>query len=98
MFGFKKRRRNRLVAQQFPAEWMAIIERNVPYYRLLPEADQKELQSHIQIFIDEKRFEGCGGLKITDEIKVTIGPSLGSGIPPVIRGSEGSEARWRNCR
>src|SRR4030042_5057439 len=72
MFGFKKRRRNRLAAQQFPAEWLAIIERNVPFYRLLPHAEQKELQRHIQIFIGEKRFEGCGGLKITDEIKVTI--------------------------
>ena len=72
MFGFKKRRRNRLAAQQFPAEWLAIIERNVPFYKLLPETDQKELQRHIQIFIGEKRFEGCGGLKITDEIKVTI--------------------------
>jgi len=72
MFGFKKRRRNRLAANPFPAEWLAIIERNVPFYKLLPEADQKELQRHIQIFIAEKRFEGCGGLKITDEIKVTI--------------------------
>ncbi len=72
MFGLKKRRRNRLVAQSFLDEWLAIIKRNVPYYRLLPEADQKELQRHIQIFIGEKRFEGCGGLKITDEIKVTI--------------------------
>jgi Mlc titration factor MtfA (ptsG expression regulator) len=72
MFGFKKRRRNRLTSQPFPDEWLAIIERNVPYYRLLPEADQNELQRHIQIFIGEKRFEGCGGLKITDEIKVTV--------------------------
>jgi Mlc titration factor MtfA (ptsG expression regulator) len=72
MFGFKKRRRNRLAAKPFPDDWLAVIERNVPYYRLLPGADQKELQRHIQIFIGEKRFEGCGGLKITDEIKVTI--------------------------
>jgi Mlc titration factor MtfA (ptsG expression regulator) len=72
MFGFKKRRRNKLMAEPFPDEWLAIIERNVPYYRLLPEADKKELQRHIQIFIGEKHFEGCGGLKITDEIKVTI--------------------------
>ena len=61
-----------MATQPFPAEWLAIIERNVPFYGLLPEADQKELQRHIQIFIGEKRFEGCGGLKITDEIKVTI--------------------------
>jgi Mlc titration factor MtfA (ptsG expression regulator) len=72
MFGFKKRRRKRLISEPFPKEWLEIIERNVPYYRLLHEADQEELQRHIQIFIGEKRFEGCGGLKITDEIKVTI--------------------------
>ena len=26
----------------------------------------------VQVFLAEKRFEGCGGLEITDEIKVTI--------------------------
>jgi Mlc titration factor MtfA (ptsG expression regulator) len=72
MFGFKKRRRKRLTSEPFPDQWLEIIERNVPYYRLLLEVDQKELQRHIQIFIGEKRFEGCGGLKVTDEIKVTI--------------------------
>jgi len=72
MFGFKKRRRQRLAARQFPGEWLAIIEKNVPYYRLLPEADRQELQRHILIFLAEKRFEGCGGLQISDEIKVTI--------------------------
>ena len=46
--------------------------RNVPYYeRLLPE-DQQELLGGIQVFVAEKNFEGCGGLKLTDEIKVTI--------------------------
>ena len=72
MFGFKKRRRRRLAARQFPDEWLAIIGKNVPFYRLLPVADRKELQGHILIFIAEKRFEGCRGLQITDEIKVTI--------------------------
>lgn len=72
MFGFKKRRRNRLANQRFPGEWLAIIERNVPFYKKLPPEDKKELQRHIHVFIGEKRFEGCGGLEITDEIKVTI--------------------------
>ena len=72
MFGFKKRRRNRLANQQFPGEWQAIVERNVPFYKRLTAKDKKELQRHILIFIGEKRFEGCGGLEITDEIKVTI--------------------------
>jgi Mlc titration factor MtfA (ptsG expression regulator) len=72
MFGFKKRRRNRLANQQFPDQWLRIIKRNVPIYRLLLAEDQKELQRHILVFIGEKLFEGCGGLQITDEIKVTI--------------------------
>ncbi len=72
MFGFKKRRRRRIAEQPFSDEWLAIINKNVPFYRLLPPADQAELQRHIQIFIAEKQFEGCGGLQITDEIKVTI--------------------------
>ena len=31
-----------------------------------------ELQGHIQVFLAEKMFEGCGGLKLTDEIRATI--------------------------
>ena len=72
MFGFKKRRRNRLAGRQFPDDWLKIIKRNVPLYGLLPPPDQTEFLRHILIFIGEKRFEGCGGLQIVDEIKVTI--------------------------
>lgn len=72
MFGFKKWRRNQLARRQFPGEWLAIIERNVPFHRRLPPEDKKQLQRHILVFLGEKRFEGCGGLEITDEIRVTI--------------------------
>jgi Mlc titration factor MtfA (ptsG expression regulator) len=72
MFGFKRRRRQRIRQRAFPPEWLAIIQRNVPYYnRLTPDA-QAELRGHILIFLDEKRFEGCGGLELTDEIRITI--------------------------
>jgi len=72
MFGFKNWRRKRIVSQPFPDKWLAIIQRNVPLYNRLPPLDQKELQNHILIFLNEKYFEGCRGLQITDEIKVTI--------------------------
>jgi Mlc titration factor MtfA (ptsG expression regulator) len=73
VFGFfKRRRRKRLRAQPFPQSFLEIIERNVPYYMCLPEVDRRELQGLVQIFLDEKVFEGCGGLTLTDEIKVTI--------------------------
>jgi Mlc titration factor MtfA (ptsG expression regulator) len=69
---FKKQRREALRAQPFPPEWSAILERNVPIYRQLPEADREELKGHIQVFLAEKHFEGCGGLELTDEIRLTI--------------------------
>jgi Mlc titration factor MtfA (ptsG expression regulator) len=72
MFWLKKLRRNRLANQQFPDEWLGIIEKNVPFYSKLSSEDKTELLRHILVFIGEKRFEGCGGIKITDKIKVTI--------------------------
>jgi len=72
MFGLKKWRRNRLASRRFPNEWLAIVERNVPLYRRLPPDDKEELRRHILIFMTEKNFEGCAGLQITDEMRVTI--------------------------
>ncbi len=72
MFGFKSRQRKRIRTRDFPIGWLDVIQRNVPYYQRLRESDQKELQGDIQVFLAEKHFEGCGGLEITDEIRVTI--------------------------
>jgi hypothetical protein len=72
MFWFKKRRRNRIAGQPFPRQWLEILENNLPLYNRLSIDDALELQRHILIFLNEKRFEGCGGLDITDEIKVII--------------------------
>ena len=44
----------------------------IPICRRLANADREELRGHIQIFIGEKQFEGCGGLEIDDRIRVTI--------------------------
>ncbi len=73
MFGFLKRKRRNAIRQHpFPPEWRAIIERRFVYFQYLdPEAQQKLLK-HVQVFLAEKRFEGCGGLEITDDIRVTI--------------------------
>ncbi len=73
IFGLlKQHRRRRLRAQPFPKEWLRTIERNAPFFRRLSVNDQTELLGHIQVFLAEKRFEGCGGLELTDEISVTI--------------------------
>jgi Mlc titration factor MtfA (ptsG expression regulator) len=73
VFGFlTRRRRERLRAQPFPPEWRTIIERNLKIFPRLPPDDQTELLGHVQVFLAEKKFEGCGGLELTDEIRVTI--------------------------
>jgi Mlc titration factor MtfA (ptsG expression regulator) len=68
----KERRRRRLRAQPFPQEWLATIKRHVLFFRRLSPNDQAELLGHIQVFLAEKRFEGCGGLELTDEIRLSI--------------------------
>src|SRR5688500_13392428 len=69
---FTSRRREKLRATSAPAEWLAILERNFPMFRRLSREDREELLGHIQVFLAEKHFEGCGGLDLTDEIRVTI--------------------------
>ncbi len=74
---FRRRRRARVSQQPFPDGWQSILERNVPIYaRLSPDA-QAELRAHVQVLLDEKHFEGCGGLEINDEIRVTIAAHAG---------------------
>ncbi|MBN1555548.1 MAG: zinc-dependent peptidase [Phycisphaerae bacterium] len=72
MFGFRRRRWEKIRRQPFPAEWLAVLERNVPVYSHLTSAEQEELRGDILVFLEEKTFEGCGGLEMTDEIRVTI--------------------------
>ncbi len=73
MFAWLRRRRRAAIRRrEFPAAWRAIIGKNVPYVAHLPPGDREELFGHVQVFLAEKRFEGCGGLQITDEVRVTI--------------------------
>jgi Mlc titration factor MtfA (ptsG expression regulator) len=68
----KKWHRKRIGIKPFPGEWLRILRNNVTYYNRLSEEDRMELQQHILIFLSEKQFEGCRGLVISDEIKVTV--------------------------
>jgi Mlc titration factor MtfA (ptsG expression regulator) len=68
----KQRRRRQLQVRPFPNAWMGTLNRNVPFFRRLSRDDQAELVGHIQVFLAEKRFEGCDGLELTDEMGVTI--------------------------
>lgn len=68
----KKRRREEIGARPFSEEFLAIVDKNVRWYRRLNVESKAELIKKIQVFLAEKAFEGCGGLELNDEIRVTI--------------------------
>ncbi|MBL0212348.1 MAG: zinc-dependent peptidase [Myxococcales bacterium] len=70
-----ERRRARLLETPFPDAWREILVANVKAYRLLDPEEQQVLRDLVQVFIDEKHWEGCGGLELDDEIRVTIAGS-----------------------
>jgi Mlc titration factor MtfA (ptsG expression regulator) len=69
---WKDRRRAHLLEGPFPPEWRAILDRNVPFVSRLDDAERRTLEDRVRIFLGEKRFEGCGGLELTDEMRVTV--------------------------
>ncbi|MEJ7590274.1 MAG: zinc-dependent peptidase [Planctomycetaceae bacterium] len=69
---FKKRRRARILATPFPDSWNELIHDNLMLDRQLTHDQQQRLRRMVRIFVAEKNWEGCGGLVMTDEIKVTI--------------------------
>ena len=64
--------REELRKRPFPPEWEAILRANVVHYGMLEGAERTELCAMMQVFLEEKHWEGCGGLDLTDDIRVTI--------------------------
>lgn len=68
----KNRRRRRLLAQSFPEAWSSYLERNLAGYTRLSPEQREKLRRDIRVFVGEKHWVGCGGLEVSEEIKVTI--------------------------
>ncbi len=65
-------RDKRILNRPFPTDWQVTVHRRLPFLEKLSEAEQKQLQDMIKLFVAKKNFYGCGGLEINDEIRVTI--------------------------
>jgi MtfA peptidase len=65
-------RRLRRWREPFPAVWREILRQELPYFRRMPADLQLQLKRHIQVFLSEKRFVGCGGLELDDRMRVSI--------------------------
>lgn len=56
----------------FKEEWVEMVERDVPLYRVLPEDLRISLHGRIARFIESTRFEGCNGLELTEAMILTV--------------------------
>jgi Mlc titration factor MtfA (ptsG expression regulator) len=68
----RKRRRHDLMRRPMPSEWPGILEANFPLYRRIPDEARRKLHQYMHVFLAEKAFEGCGGLELTEEMRVSI--------------------------
>ena len=74
LFGpaFWRWRRKRRRALAPPAGLEAMLTRNVPLYAAMPAELRRQLLGHVNVFLAEKNFIGCGGQEINDEIRYTV--------------------------
>ena len=68
----RRARRNALLSATLPQAWQEILRRNLPPYASLSDEERRRLHGTTNVFLAEKRFEGCGGLVLSDEVRVTI--------------------------
>ena len=87
-----RRRRERVAGRPFPPAWRRLLRRHVPLVSRLPARQQLRLKGLMQVFLAEKPILGCRGLRVTDEMRVTVAalaclPLLGAarGIYPELR-------------
>lgn len=73
----KRRRRRALFAEPIPTEWRPWLHENVAAWRHLTDAERVRLLDITRVLIAEKDWEGCGGLRMSDRIKLTIAAQAG---------------------
>jgi hypothetical protein len=90
---WRKRRRAAIAAEPLPAEWKAILERNVPLYVRLSDDLRERLHRRLRLFLHDKRFHGFQGVAIDDEIRVTV---AGNACIPVLHRSVDEYAGFKS--
>lgn len=87
-----RQRRERIAQRPFPPTWRRLLRQRVPLATRLPVPLQLRLKGLMQVFLAEKPILGCGGLRVTDEMRITIAalaclPLLGAarGLYPALR-------------
>ena len=73
MFSWLRARRRRAIRERpFPPAWNEVLLRLVRQVEWLDEEQRERLRGWVSVFLAEKRFEGCRGMAITDEVRLAI--------------------------
>lgn len=72
----RRRQRRRLLKQDFPDSWRSILSHNALFVASLKPVQRNRLEDAIQILVAEKNWEGCAGLTLADEHRVTIAAQM----------------------
>jgi MtfA peptidase len=70
--GVRWRHPPRLPTDPIPPTWREIVERGVPIASHLTLSEREKLLRLVQVFLRDKHIEGCDGLAVTEEMRVTI--------------------------
>lgn len=65
-------RRRRLLHRPLGESALRLIESGLPPWKKMPPELRQQLLTRVRQFLAEKNFEGCGGLIMTEEIRLTI--------------------------
>lgn len=68
----RRHHRRKLLETPFPEAWSKILHEDVPAINWLDPASQKRLHEIMMILIDEKYWEGGGGLTVTERMRVIV--------------------------
>ncbi|WP_295999032.1 zinc-dependent peptidase [Rugamonas sp.] len=62
----------RALKRPLPPASVLVLQRNIPVYRRMSAELQQQLQQLVLQFLHQKKFVGCAGLVVDDEMAVTI--------------------------
>ena len=78
MFGWLRSRRRRAIRERpWPPAWSDLLAHHVRQSAWLTEGERERLRGWIAVFVAEKRFEGCNGQRIDDEVRIAIAGQAG---------------------
>jgi len=64
--------KKRVPKEIFNPEWERVLYQNWDAWRRFSASTKTQLKNDILIFLEDKKFEGCAGFEITDEVKLLV--------------------------